>query len=89
MKNSKKFVLCLLVCMTLSSCATDDVTVVVEYVPGDVMEMACDDDIDNDDDGYTDCDDVDCNDNTPCKWDWDQDGVLDWEDAYPGDPWRQ
>jgi hypothetical protein len=82
LKNLKKFVLFFLI----SSCATDDVT--VEYVPGVIMEMICDDDIDNDDDGYTDCDDIDCNDNTPCKWDWDQDGVLDWEDAYPGDPWR-
>jgi hypothetical protein len=83
LKNLKKFVLFFLI----SSCATDDVTSVVEYVPGNVMEMVCDDDIDNDD-GYTDCDDIDCNDNTTCKWDWDQDGVLDWEDAYPGDPWR-
>jgi hypothetical protein len=89
LKNLRKFVLFFLV----SSCTTDDVTVVVEYVPGVIMEMICDDDIDNDDDGYTDCDDIDCNDidcndNTPCRWDWDQDGVLDWEDDYPGDPWR-
>lgn len=57
--NGTKLIALLMAC----SCATDDVT--VEYVPGVIMEIICDDDIDNDGDGYTDCDDVDCDETIP------------------------
>jgi redox-regulated HSP33 family molecular chaperone len=51
----------------LVACQEEDDTAMVElYGAGPVEELVCDDAVDDDDDGLTDCDDPDCDDDPAC-----------------------